>query len=168
MMLSTRTFRLVAVMLLTQFGATWRVQAQEASIQHLKGLTGIAVHVGIDGPSNISMTQLESAVTQRLRDAAITIVPAQAPRPYNTQGHLWATVMVFRAAPGSDRSLVHTQLRLYSSVTLASSNDRSEAITWETERLTIVPARDRDARMRDDLNYLIDDFSKAYQSANPR
>ena len=75
MMLSRRTFRLVAVMLLTQFGATWRVQAQETSIQHLKGLTSIAVHVGIDGPSNISMTQLESAVTQRLRDAGITIVP---------------------------------------------------------------------------------------------
>src|SRR3974377_777240 len=101
MTLGTRTFRLVAVMLLPQFGATWGVRAQETSIPHLKGLTGIAVHVDIEGPSNTSTTQFESAVTQRLRDAGITIVSAQAPRPYSSQGHLWATAMVFRAAPGA-------------------------------------------------------------------
>jgi aromatic ring-cleaving dioxygenase len=40
-------------------------------------------------------------------------------------------------------------------VWLAGSNERAEAITWAT-------------RLREDLNFLIDDFSKAYQSANPK
>jgi hypothetical protein len=113
------------------------------------------------------MTQLEADIQQRLRQAGITIVAGQAPRPFGTQGHLWANVAIIRS-PGSSQWFLRTSLKLYGSVVLAGSNERAEAITWATERLQIVDTSQIDARLREDLNFLIDDFSTAYQSVNRR
>jgi hypothetical protein len=151
-------------------GMSQRATAQETTGANLKGLTGVAVHVdtSLSLSPTPAMTQLESDITGRLRDEGITVIPAQAPRSYGTQGFVWARVWVVRAAPGANRSIVHTKVTMDGSVTLAGSNDRGEAITWETERLGIVPTTDTNARVRDDLNFLVDDFSKAYRAANPR
>src|SRR5215831_8512320 len=162
----TRILSVVTVMLLVQAGTTWRAEAQER--QNLKGLSGIAVHAGAIGNAAVSVTQIESVLRQKLQDAGITIVAAQAPRPYGRQGNLWANLVVLPSATEANSCFVQTRLRMYGSVTLAGSNDWAEAITWETERVTIVPATDVDARFREDLNFLIDDFSTAYRSANPR
>ena len=165
-MMHTRILNVVTVMLLVQVGTAWRVKAQER--QNLKGLSGIAVHADAVGNATASVTQIESVLKQKLQDAGIAIVAAQVPRPYGTHGNLWANLTVLPSATGANSYFVQTRLRMYGSVTLAGSNDRAEAITWETERVTIVPATDVDARFREDLNFLIDDFSTAYRSANPR
>jgi hypothetical protein len=165
-MTHTRILNVVTVMLLVHMGTAWRVEAQER--ENLKGLSGIAVHAGAIGNATASVTQIESVLRQRLQAAGITIVTAQAPRPYGTQGHLWVDLLVLPSATGANSYFVQTRLRMYGSVTLAGGNDRAEAITWETERVTIVPVTDVDARFREDLNFLIDDFSTAYRSANPR
>ena len=159
----------IFVLLVFLAGMSQRVNAQETTGANLKGLTGVAVSVdtSLSLSPTPSMTQLESDITGRLRDAGITVVPAQAPRPYGTQGRLFARVWVVRPE-GADRSVVHTKITMYGSVTLAGSSDRGEAITWETERIVIVPTTDIDARVRGDLNFLIDDFSKAYRAANAR
>ena len=165
-MTQTRILNVAVLMLLVHVGTAWRGEAQER--ENLKGLSGVAVHAGAIGNTTASVTQIESVLRQKLQDAGITVVAAQAPRPYSTQGHLWADLLVLRSNTGANSYFVQTRLRMYGSVTLAGSNDRAEAITWETERVIIVPATDVDARFREDLNFLIDDFSTAYRSANPR
>jgi hypothetical protein len=148
----------------------WVANAQNAA--HLKGLTGVAVHANPifspNGTFNVSTTQLEADIQQRLRQAGITIVPGQAPRPFGTQGNLWASVLIIESSRGSSQWFVRTSVTLYGSVVLAGSNERAEAITWATERFQTVDTSQIDARLREDLNFLIDDFSKAYQSANPK
>jgi hypothetical protein len=155
--------------LLVLLGTSLGANAQDAA--HLKGLSAIAVHVNpIESPTgtiNVSMTQLEADIQQRLRQAGITIVSGQAPRSYGTQGSLWANVAII-TSPGSSQWFLQTSLKLYGSVVLAGSNERAEAITWATERIQIVDVSQTDVRLREDLNFLIDDFSRAYQSVNPR
>jgi hypothetical protein len=51
---------------------------------------------------------------------------------------------------------------------LAGSNERAEAITWETARIEVVPAAEINRYFLTNLNYLVDDFSKAYLSVNPK
>jgi hypothetical protein len=155
-----------ALTLLPQ-AAVPRLQAQETSSIHLKGLSGIAVHVDTGGAPSVSMNQLETTLEQRLVQAGITVVSNQAPRTYGRRGNLWAHVMVI-SPPGNNLCALNIQLRLYGSVVLAGSNRRSEAITWETERFVTVPASEIDTRLRENLNFLIDDFSKAYLSVNPK
>jgi hypothetical protein len=170
----TRLVQIAAMALLLLIGTPWLANAQDA--EHLKGLTAVAVHVDPIVSLNAStrvqalalMTQLEADIQQRLRQAGITIVPGQAPRPFGTQGNLWASVMIIESSPGSSQWFLRTSVTLYGSVVLAGSNERAEAITWATERYQIVDTSQIDARLREDLNFLIDDFSKAYQSANPR
>jgi hypothetical protein len=165
----TQLIHVPAMVLLLLPCTPWVANAQEAA--HLKGLTAVAVHVdpvvSPTGTINLSMTQLEADIQQRLRQAGITIVAGQAPRPFGTQGHLWANVAIIRS-PGSSQWFLRTSLKLYGSVVLAGSNERAEAITWATERLQIVDTSQIDARLREDLNFLIDDFSTAYQSVNRR
>jgi hypothetical protein len=67
-----------------------------------------------------------------------------------------------------NQSVLHVQLRMYGSVVLALNNQPSEAITWESERLMVVQTSDLDARVQENVNFLVDDFSKAYRAANPR
>jgi hypothetical protein len=162
-------FCLVTVFALTLLSqaAVSRLQAQETSSTHLKGLTGIAVHVDTDGAPSVSMNQLETTLEQRLLQAGITVVPNQAPRTYGKRGNLWANVIVIRP-PGNDLCVLNIRLRVYGSVVLAGSNQRGEAITWETERHVTFPASEIDARLRENLNFLIDNFSRAYLSANPK
>jgi len=154
------------VLLCTTLGAN----AQDAA--HLKGLTAVAVHVNPivspTGTINVSMTQLDADIQERLQQAGITIVAGQAPRPFGTQGHLWADVVIIRSSPGSSQWFLQTSVKLYGSVVLAGSNERAEAITWATDRIQIVETSQIEARLRQDLNFLIDDFSRAYQSVNPR
>jgi hypothetical protein len=64
--------------------------------------------------------------------------------------------------------VLHTQVRVYGSVVLAGSNERAEAITWETARIEVVPAAEINRYFLTNLNYLVDDFSKAYLSVNPK
>ena len=61
--------------LLLQATATPRLNAQESSGSHLKGVTAIAVHVNLNGDPNVSLppTQLETALEQRLRQAGISV-----------------------------------------------------------------------------------------------
>ena len=75
---------------------------------------------------------------------------------------------MIRSSPGSSQWFLQTSVKLYGSVVLAGSNERGEAITWGTDRIQIVDTSQIDARLREDLNFLIDDFSRAYQSVNPR
>jgi hypothetical protein len=116
----------------------------------------------------VSMTQLEADIQQRLRPAGLTIVAGQAPRPFGTQGDLWANVTIIRSSPASSQWFLPTSVTLSGSVVLAGSNERAEAITWATERFQVVDTPQIHTRLREDLNFLIDDFSKAYRSANPR
>jgi len=166
----TRLVQIAATALLCFVGTPWVVNAQEAA--HLKGLTAIVVHVNPIvspvGTFNVSMTQLEADIQQRLRQAGITIVAGQAPRPFGTQGDLWANVTIIRSSPASSQWFLPTSVTLSGSVVLAGSNERAEAITWATERFQVVDTPQIDTRLREDLNFLIDDFSKAYRSANPR
>ena len=137
--------RIIGVISLTWFvllAATENVYAQEPS--RLKGLTALAVHVDN------------------------TVVAGQAPRVFGTQDNLWANVTVLRPSPTANQAMLHTQLRVYGSVVLAGSNERGEAITWETERLVVVPTSEVDARVRENLDFLVQDFSRAYQSAHTR
>jgi hypothetical protein len=162
-------FRTIGVTSLTLFvaiAATQNAYGQEPS--RLKGLTALAVHVDMKGDSTLSMTELETALERRFREAGITVVAGQAPRVFGTQGNLWANVTVLRPSPSSNQAMLHTQLRVYGSVVLAGSNERGEAITWETERLMVVAASDVNARLRENLDFLVEDFSKAYQSAHAR
>jgi hypothetical protein len=85
-----------------------------------------------------------------------------------TQGNLWANVVIIKSSPASSQWFLHTSMTFYGSVVLAGSNERAEAITWATERYQTVDTSQIDVRLREDLNFLIDDFSKAYQSANRR
>jgi hypothetical protein len=153
--------------LLLHATAATRLNAQESSGSHLKGLTAITVHVDLNGDPNVSLTQtqLETALAQRLRQVGISVVAAQAPRAYGTQGNLWANVLIIRR-PGDGQSFLSIQTKLYGSVVLAGSNERAEAITWETGRIVIVPAPETDTRLQENLNVLIDDFSRAYLAAN--
>jgi hypothetical protein len=153
--------------LLLQPTAAPRLNAQESSGSHLKGVTAIAVHVNLNGTANVSLipTQLETALEQRLRQAGIAVVAGQAPRPYGTQGNLWANVFIIRR-PGDSQSVLSIETKLYGSVVLAGSNEKAEAITWETGRLVIVPASETDTRLRENLNFLTDEFSRAYLAAN--
>jgi hypothetical protein len=147
----------------------WRLDAQERSSAHLKGLTGVVVHVdtGAYRHSTLSMTQIETDVVDRLRQAGIGIAFPEAPRPYGTQGNLWVNVMELQV-PGGSQSFLNIQLRMYGSVVLAGSNERTEAITWETGRIMPISTTDADARVRDIVSVLIDEFSKAYLSVNPK
>ena len=166
----TRLVPLPAMALLAFFAYPGVASPQDAA--HLKGLTAVVVHVNPivspTGTIDVSMTQLEAEIQQRLRQAGITIVSGQAPRPFGTQGHLWADVVMIRSSPGSSQWFLQTSVKLYGSVVLAGSNERGEAITWGTDRIQIVDTSQIDARLREDLNFLIDDFSRAYQSVNPR
>jgi hypothetical protein len=157
------------LMLLIHAAAAPRLNAQESSGSHLKGLTAITVHVDLNGDPSVSLTQLqlETALEQRLRETGIAVVAGQAPRTYGTQGNLWANVMIIKR-PGDSQSVLSIQTKLYGSVVLAGSNERAEVITWETGRFVIVPTSDTDTRLRENLNFLIDDFSKAYLAANPK
>ena len=160
-------FRIIGVLALTVFGplaAAHNAHGQEPA--RLKGLTALAVHVDTNGDPNLPMTQLEAALEQRLRQAGITVVAGPAPRVFGTQGNLWAKVTVVRPSPAANQWVLHTQLRVYGSVVLAGSNERGEAITWETERLMVVPTADVDTRVRENLDFLIDDFARAYRSAH--
>jgi hypothetical protein len=111
------------------------------------------------------MSQLETAFEQRLREAGITVMPDQAPRVYGTQGRLFAKVMVLRR-PGESQCTLAIQTRLYGSVVLAGSSERAEAITWENERFVIISTSEIDTQVRENLNFLIDDFARAYRAAN--
>lgn len=146
-----------------------RLDAQERSSAHLKGLTGVVVHVDTSTyrHSTLAMTQIETDVADRLQQAGIAIALSGAPRPYGTLGNLWVHVMDLQV-PGGRQSFLNIELRMYGSVVLASSNERTEAITWETARIMSVPTIDADARVREIVNVLIDDFSKAYLSVNPK
>ena len=145
------------------------LDARERSSAHLKGLTGVVVHVdtGSYRHSTLAMTQIETDVAGRLRQAGIAIALPEAPIPYGTLGSLWVNVMDLQI-PGGIQSFLNIELRMYGSVVLASSNERTEAITWETARIMSVPTTDADARAREIVNFLIDDFSKAYLSVNPK
>jgi hypothetical protein len=160
----TRLLLLLGVVASSQIAKPSRADAQEPS--HLKGLTSIAVHVQTFGEYPTSSTvRLESDVEERLRQAGIAISPREAPRTYGTKGSLWVTTTVL----GTQMGLVlHTQVRVYGSVVLAGSNERAEAITWETARIEVVPAAEINRYFLTNVNYLVDDFSKAYLSVNPK
>lgn len=66
---------------------------------------------------------------------------------YGTQVNVWVSVMDVQV-PGGSQSVLNVQLRMYGSVVLAGSNERNEAITWETAKLMPVPTGDADARVR--------------------
>jgi hypothetical protein len=114
---------------------------------------------------------LESDVEERLRQAGIAISPREAPRTYGTKGSLLVTTTVLGTIvrPGDPQMglVLQTQLRVYGSVVLAGSNERTEAITWETARIEVVPAAEINTRFLFALNYLVDDLSKAFLSVNP-
>jgi hypothetical protein len=162
--------RIVAALLLVflfHFAKPRRVEAQEAS--HLKGLTAVAVHVqtvGVD--PTLSIVRLEADVEERLRLAGIAIGQREAPRTFGTQGNLWVTATVLSIRPGDTQLVLETQLRVYGFVVLAGSNQRAEAITWETARIGTVPAAEINTQFMATLNFLIDDFSKAYIAVNPK
>jgi hypothetical protein len=168
-MLTARTRLLLVLSVVAAFHAAkpWSCYAQEPS--HLKGLTSVAVHVQTVGAyPTLSTARLEADVEERLRQAGIAIGPREAPRIYGTGGNLWATTTILPTVlrSGNTQVVLQTQLRVYGSVVLAGSNERSEAITWEIERLAIVPAAEIDRRFLAELNYLVDDFSKAYLSVH--
>jgi|SRR6516164_3813412 len=164
----TRPVHLPAMALPVLLCTTLGASAQDAA--HLKGLTAVAVHVNPIvspvGTIDVSMTQLEADIQQRLRQSGITIVPGQAPRPFGTQGHLWANVTIIGSSPASSQWFLQTAVTLYGSVVLAGSNERAEAITWTRERIQTVDTAQIEAKLREDLNFLMDDFSRAYQSVN--
>jgi hypothetical protein len=166
----TRIVLLLGMVAGSQIATPSRVDAQEPS--HLKGLTSVAVHVETLGVYPTSSTvRLESDVEERLRQAGIAIGPREAPRTYGTKGSLWVTTTVLSTnRPGDQPTglVLQTQLRVYGSVVLAGSNERTEAITWERARIEVVPAAEINTRFLFALNYLVDDFSKAFLSVNPK
>jgi len=123
----TRPVRLPAMALLVLLCTTLGASAQDAA--NLKGLTAVAVHVNPIvspvGTIDVSMTRLEADIQQRLRQAGITIVAGQAPRPFGTQGNLWANVTIMRS-PDSSQWFLQTSLKLYGSVVLAGSSRESK------------------------------------------
>lgn len=170
-MLMSRTRMLTALLLLFVFhlAKPWRVEAQEPS--HLKGLTSVAVHVQTVGAyPTLSTVRLEADVEEQLRQAGIAIGPREAPRTFGTQANLWVTTTVLATSvrSGDTQLVLETQLRVYGSVVLAGSNERAQAITWETARMEVVPAGDINTRFLANLNYLVGDFSKAYLSVNSK
>jgi hypothetical protein len=168
-MLISRRLVLGALMLVSLFQIATPLQVDAQENSHLKGLTGVVVHVdtGAYRHSTLAMSQIETDVADRLRQAGIAIAFPEAPRTYGTQGNLWVNVMEVQV-PGGSQSVLNVQLRMYGWVVLAGSNERTEAITWETARLMPVPTGDADARVRETVNFLIDDLSKAYLSVNPK
>lgn len=168
-MLTAHTRLLFVLTAVAAFHAAkpWRSYAQEPS--HLKGLTSVAVHVQTIGAyPTLSTVRLEADLEERLRQAGIAIGPREAPRTFGTRGNLWVTTTVLPTVlrSGDTQVVLQTQLRVYGSVVLAGSNERSEAITWETARFVVVSASAIDTRFVADLNYLIDEFSRAYVSVN--
>ena len=91
-----------------------RLNAQERSSAHLKGLTGVVVHVdtGTYPHSTLAMTQIETDVADRLRQAGIAIALPEALRPYGTLGNLWVHVMDLQV-PGGSQSFLNIELRMY-------------------------------------------------------
>src|SRR5215831_269479 len=122
----TRILSVVTVMLLVQAGTTWRAEAQER--QNLKGLSGIAVHAGAIGNAAVSVTQIESVLRQKLQDAGITIVAAQAPCPYCRQGNLWANLVVLPSATEQTPALCRRDFE-------CMALSRSQAVTTGRKRL---------------------------------
>src|SRR5215470_3786819 len=127
----TRLVHLPGMALLVLLCTTLGANAQDAA--HLKGLTAVAVHVNPivspTGTINVSMTQLDADIQERLQQAGITIVAGQAPRPFGTQGHLWADVVIIRSSPASSQWFLHTSVKLYGSIATQKSRTKGSPTT---------------------------------------
>jgi len=130
----------------------------------LRGIKSVLVAVDPTGPEldqeGMRAGDLQSRIEDRLRQAEIMIDPV-------SREFLGLRVMAVRDSKGV--YAVCFSLGVYQTVSL----DRDKTIhtatqTWETQSVVLAPPKQIRAAMDNTLDEIVDQFRKAFESANPK
>lgn len=156
--------RAAAFLFLAVIGMNGRASDAPADRATLRGLMALNVAVDPPGPelegAGLRAADLQARIEDRLPRAGIAV--DQSAREF-----LGLHVLAVREAKGSYG--ICLSLGLYQSVFLERDRTiRTATQTWETQSVVVVRPKQVRTAMGDTLDQLIDQFTGAYRSANPK